>query len=158
MKTLLIAALFTTLCLPAWADVPCNGSLKDRSISDNIFVGKQCTLINVQVDGNVMLADGAKAILRNSHIDGNLESKGRFAQLVATNNRIEGNIQLERGKLTQLHNNRVNGNIQLKNNRGTLNISRNQVDGNLECENNATPPVGGRNTVQGDKTGQCRRL
>ncbi|WP_411684574.1 hypothetical protein [Acinetobacter indicus] len=138
MKTLLIAALFTTLSLPAWADVQCSGSLKDRSISDNIFVGKQCTLINVQVDGNVMLADGAKAILRNSHIDGNLESKGRFAQLVATNNRIEGNIQLERGKLTQLHNNRVNG--------------------NLECENNATPPVGGRNTVQGDKTGQCRRL
>lgn len=75
MKTLLIAALFTTLSLPAWADVQCSGSLKDRSISDNIFVGKQCTLINVQVDGNVMLADGAKAILRNSHIDGNLESK-----------------------------------------------------------------------------------
>ena len=142
----------------ALADFYCNVSLSQRHIDDNVAITKTCQLDQVTVKGNVMLYSGAQAVIKNSNIDGNLESKGQFSSVVAENNAIDGNIQLEKGQKIQLISNEVNGDIQLKENRSSILVSQNIVDGNLQCEKNSLQPTGGLNRVQGDKEGQCSRL
>ncbi len=105
-----------------------------------------------------MVHSGATANVLKSKIDGNLESKGNFSSVVATNNTIDGNIQLKEGQQVQLRNNRVDGNIELEKNRSNILVQSNVVDGNLKCESNSQKPTGGQNRVKGDKEGQCRSL
>lgn len=146
------------LSAPVLADVQCNGTIKNKTIDDNVKITQQCTLDRVTVKGNVMVHSNTKATILNSTIDGNLESKGSFNSVIAKNNTIDGNIQLEKGKTIQLQNNRVNGNIELKENRSSIQVTANQVDGNLKCESNSKKPTGGQNRVNGDKEEQCSHL
>lgn len=158
MKKLLVLSTLLAFSVPALADVNCNGTIKNRTIDDNVKIQKLCTLDNVTVKGNVMLHSNAQATIKNSRIDGNLESKGQFSRVNAQTNRIDGNIQLEDGRNIQLSSNRVDGNIQLKDNTGSIIVKNNRVSGNLECEDNRQKPTGGSNCVSGDKEDQCRHL
>lgn len=148
------------LCLSSasFADYHCHGSIQDRSIDDNISISHNCQINNATIKGNVMLHQGAQAVISNSSIDGNLESKGRFSSVQAQHNRIDGNIQLESGQTIQLTSNQVDGDIQLKKNTQKITVKDNVIDGNLQCESNRIQPIGGNNRVKGDKEGQCRRL
>ena len=158
MKKLILMSMLLGLSAPVLADFQCNGSIKNKTIDDNVKITQQCTLDRVTVKGNVMVYANAKATILNSTIDGNLESKGSFSQVTAKNNTIDGNIQLEKGKTIQLQNNRVDGNIELKENRSSIQVTANQVDGNLKCESNSQKPTGGQNRVKGDKEEQCSHL
>jgi len=148
------------LCLSSasFADYHCHGSIKDRTIDDNVSISQNCQIDNANIKGNVMLYQGAQAVISNTAIDGNLESKGRFSSVLAQHNRIDGNIQLEGGQTIQLTANQVEGDIQLKKNTQKITVNDNVVDGNLQCESNRIQPIGGNNRVNGDKEGQCRRL
>lgn len=158
MNKLILSTLLLGLSVPAFADFTCNGVIKNKTIDDNVKITQQCTLDNVTVKGNVMVHSGATANVLKSKIDGNLESKGNFSSVVATNNTIDGNIQLKEGQQVQLRNNRVDGNIELEKNRSNILVQSNVVDGNLKCESNSQKPTGGQNRVKGDKEGQCRSL
>ncbi len=52
----------------------------------------------------------------------------------------------------------VNADIQVFSHRHGINIANNRVDGNLQCKENVPAPIGGGNTVQGNKEDQCKRL
>lgn len=156
-KTFLTVILFS-LSTPLWADVICNGTLKDRSIDDNVKVVQTCQLNQVTIKGNVMVERGATLTMMQSKIDGNLESKGRFHKITATANNIDGNIQLKEGGSATIKQNRIEGNIELEKNSGTLSVQSNTVDGNLVCKENRSAPTGGQNRVEGNKEGQCRNL
>ena len=158
MKILFSAIALLTLSTLSFADYHCNGSIQNRSIDDNVSINKNCQLDNVNIKGNVMLYQGAQALISNSSIDGNLESKGSFSSVVARDNRIDGNIQLEEGQSIQLNSNQVKGDIQLKKNSQKIVVSDNIIDGNLQCESNQVQPTGGNNRVDGNKEDQCRRL
>lgn len=158
MKKILCALALMGSSSAVLADFYCNGSISNRHIDDNVAISKNCQLDQVSIDGNVMLYNGAQAVIKNSNIEGNLESKGQFSSIVAENNAIDGNIQLEKGQKIQLIANEVNGDIQLKENRSSILVSQNIVDGNLQCESNSQQPTGGSNRVEGDKEGQCRHL
>lgn len=158
MKKLFLLSTLIAFSVPALADFNCNGSIKNRTIDDNVKVHKQCVLDHVTIKGNLMLHSNSHTAIKNSTIDGNLESKGNFSQVNAHANRIDGNIQLEDGRNIQLTSNRVNGNIQLKDNSGSIVVKNNCVNGNLECEDNRVKPTGGTNRVSGDKEDQCRHL
>lgn len=158
MNKLILSSVLLGLSIPALADFNCNGVVKNRTIDDNVKITQQCTLENVTVKGNVMVHSNAQATLLNSRIDGNLESKGNFKTVLATNNTIDGNIQLKEGQQIQLRNNRVDGNIELEKNRSSILVQSNVVDGNLKCESNNQTPKGGQNHVKGNKEGQCRSL
>lgn len=158
MQKILITLALLGCSSVALADFYCNGTVSQRHIDDNVVISKTCYLDQVTIKGNVMLYSGAQAVIKNSNIDGNLESKGQFSSVLAENNAIDGNIQLEKGQKIQLLNNEVNGDIQLKENRSNIVVRENTVDGNLQCEKNSLQPVGGLNRVAGDKEGQCRRL
>ena len=158
MKTFFFTCALLTLSTLSFADYHCNGSIQNRSIDDNVSINKNCQLEHVNIKGNVMLYQGAQAVISNSSIDGNLESKGRFNSIVARDNRIDGNIQLEEGQTIQLNSNQVEGDIQLKKNTQKIVVSDNVIDGNLQCESNRIQPTGGNNRVEGNKEDQCRRL
>jgi hypothetical protein len=158
MQKILLTLALIGCSTATLADFYCSGNINNRHIDDNVAINKACHMDQVTIKGNVMLYSGAQAVIKNSSIDGNLESKASFSSVVAENNRIDGNIQLEKGQKIQLINNEVNGDIQLKENRSNIVVSQNTVDGNLQCEKNSLQPTGHSNRVNGDKEDQCRRL
>jgi hypothetical protein len=54
--------------------------------------------------------------------------------------------------------NDVRGSVKVEKNQGATEISDNDIGGNLACFDNAPPPVGAANRVEGNKEGQCRTL
>lgn len=150
------------LALPtAQADhVPCAGTLRGRIVGSNLEVrpGTTCVLLNVRVDGSVEVRRGGSVIIRNSTIDGNVDGRDGFRQITVTGSRVDGDLEAERGGSVTVENTRVDGDIELERNSGALRVSRVTVRGDLKCGDNARPPTGGGNRVDGDREGQCRGL
>jgi len=98
-----------------------------------------CVIKNSRIDGNIKVGTRADLRISGSRVDDDIQSKNHrwvIATNTTTNTTVDGNVQLERGQSATV----------------------NRVDGNLQCKSNRNALTGGRNIVEGNKEGQCRRL
>ena len=72
--------------------------------------------------------------------------------------RVDGSIQLKQGGGGKILRAVVGSDIQLFSNDGRFEVRHNRVEGNLQCKSNDPAPVGGNNTVGGNKEDQCKGL
>ncbi|WP_110239775.1 hypothetical protein [Nocardioides gilvus] len=165
--TLLSAGLLASSSTTAHADDRvCRGTIGKVTIDDNIVVprGATCTLTRTRVEGNIEVKGDGYLIARGVRVDGNIQgNKARRVAVRAWQGQrsvVAGNIQLKRGtRGGKILDTVVDGDIQLTSNRGKrFVVKRNVVDGNLQCKSNKPAPRGGKNRVEGNKEGQCRRL
>lgn len=178
----LLAAGVVATAAPAQADSrTCTGTLGKGTVDGDVIVpvGKKCTLRGTLVKGNVRVWKDARLHAVSARIEGNIQTD-RHRNVVVQKSRIDGDVQLRKGYQATLTSNVIDGNIQSSTNRGSqsarynrvdgdiqyfsnrparyIKISANRVDGNLQCKSNTRTPLGGGNTVNGDKEGQCARL
>jgi hypothetical protein len=178
--SLAVAALGVLVAETASAqDRVCRGVL-GRVLADNVTVpaGATCALRGTLVRGDVVLGRGSSLNADRAIVFGSIKGDGSRMLLVAGQTRvagsiewklsgeamllgalIDGDIKLEEntGRLTAIEN-VVQGDIQVEKNRSVIVIQGNRVDGNLKCHENVPAPTGSRNTVAGNKEGQCARL
>jgi hypothetical protein len=150
-----------------------------RVTVDNVVVpqGSRCVLTRTVVQGTVQVERDATLSARRVRVIGNVQ--GENARRVnVVRSRVGGSVQVMQGAAANVRNsvvthdiqydgnrsalrasrNRVGGSIQVFQNTGGVLIAFNRVDGNLQCKENAPPPTGGGNVVQGTKEDQCARL
>jgi predicted PilT family ATPase len=167
------------LAPPAAAEeTVCRGSM-GRVTVDNLVVpqGARCILNRTVVQGTLQVERDARLGARRVRVTGNVQ--GENARRVnVIRSRVGGSVQVKQGAAASVRNsvithdiqydanrsalrasrNRVGGSIQVFQNTGGVLIASNRVDGNLQCKENAPPPRGGGNVVQGVKEDQCAGL
>jgi predicted PilT family ATPase len=156
----------------------CRGSM-GRATVDNLVVpqGARCILTRTIVQGTLQVERDATLGARRVRVTGNVH--GENARRVnVIRSRVGGSVQVKQGAAASVRNsvithdiqydanrsalrasrNRVGGSIQVFQNTGGVLIASNRVDGNLQCKENAPPPRGSGNVVQGVKEDQCAGL
>jgi hypothetical protein len=156
-----------------------NGTTKDVVV---VPQNATCTLNNTNVEGNIIVNNGATLIARGVSVKGNIQSEGHARVNVVRStqrvSRVNGDIQVKQGSSATVTNVRIGGSLQVEQNngrfilsrniigsdlqananRGTgLTISFNNIDGNLQCQSNRPAPTGSGNTAS-SKEDQCARL
>lgn len=177
---LALAAGVAASAPPAFAEErACRGAIGSVTL-DNIRVPQnaKCTLTGTRAKGTVKVESGATLVAEDVVVIGNLQAENHRRVRVLDGSRIGGSVQIKQGGGATIADSRVEADIQLDANNGKLNIlrnvvggsvqavqndgqltiQRNRIDGNLQCKENSPAPVGGRNTVGGEKEDQCRRL
>ena len=149
-------------------DRTCRGTLGAVQVDGTVVVpqGATCTLVGTRVDGDVLVKSGASLYARGARIGGNVQAENHRTVVVrprtvgdrVVKSRVGGSIQLVQGGGGKLLSNVVEGDVQLFSNDRRFEVRRNVVGGNLQCKSNAPRPVGGANRVEGDKEDQCRGL
>lgn len=160
-------------------DVYCPPQLGAVTVDGNVLVTTACSLDGTRVKGNVLLYSGGSLVARDALVEGNIQAE--FSNSVdVERTRVIGSIQLDGlvGEFSRMAYNRVDGNIQLKDNRARLEVVSNEVSadvqafanlggvlvqdngigGNLQCKDNVPAPVGGSNSVSGNREDQCANL
>ena len=129
--------------------------VENRSFDDDVTVPQDlvCTFSNVTIEGNLVLAPGARVDATAGHVDGNvLVYPG--AEYVASGTSINGNVQAERANLVDIEDVQLNGNVQTwrtaslvvtggsaaniqpEKNTGMVTINDNRVDGDVQPKEN----------------------
>ena len=158
MKTYLWVAVSLLISSESWAALNCNSTIKNQSVRDDIKAGRNCTLENLIIHGDISVEKNANVILKNNMINGNIVAKKAFSQLNASDNTIQGSIRLESGQLVKLQNNQIKGSIHLHENKGHIFIERNHITGDLVCTKNSFSLQVNKNQIQGTQRDQCQRL
>jgi hypothetical protein len=151
------AATVDNLRVPERATCVLNGTFVEGTIKVETDATLRAT--SVRVIGNVQAEDAARVVVDSSEVGGSIQVKqGGGAEVRET--RVTGDIQLDEneGTTQQVADNDVNGSVQVMQNVGGVDISRNIIDGNLQCKENAPPPTGAGNEVQGNAEDQCETL
>ena len=159
-------------------ETTCRGTIGARTV-DNLRVpqGEACTLNGTRVKGTIKVERDATLKASQVTVIGNVQAENhKFVSLAGS--RIGGSVQFDQGGAFNVATTKVTGSIQVKANSGEsrlraytvnadiqvfshrdgINIANNRVDGNLQCRENVPAPIGGGNTVQGNKEDQCKRL
>lgn len=146
----------------------CRGMIGQQHLDGDVIVpkGATCTLAGTRVDGNVLVRGNATLVAKGVRVGGNIQAENHQRVVVrdrpvdgkVTKSRIEGSIQLKQGGGGTLLRTVVNADIQLFSNDGEFDVRGNRVGGNLQCKSNDPKPVGGNNTVEGNKEDQCKGL
>lgn len=158
MKQCLLLAATLILSTHSVAALNCNSTIKNQSIHEDIKAGKNCSLENLIIRGNISIEKNARVELKNNHIQGNLYSDNFFSEVKASDNIIQGNIQFQSGKNIQLENNQVKGSIHLIQNKGNISLASNHIAGDLICSKNSFNMQVVRNKVEGAQREQCQNL
>ncbi len=168
--------------LPATAaaeERTCRGTIGPQTV-DNLRVpdGATCTLEGTRVKGTVKVERAASLTARDIKVVGNVQAENAAKAVVKAGSAIGGSFQAVQGSRAELRSSRiegdvllddnsrplavtrnvVNGDVQAFQNTGGVEIANNRIDANLQCKENAPPPTGGGNVVQGNKEDQCKRL
>ena len=117
---------------------------------------------NIHVEGMI----GNKIVIIDNIVsNGNIKAiKNTIPRnlLIISNTINNGDIQVEKNQkgFIGINSNTLdNGNFQVnKNSEMRFGIWFNTLSGNLQCFENSLAPVGGSNTVDGNKDGQCTGL
>jgi hypothetical protein len=157
----------------------CKGTLGAVTV-DNLRVPQNatCTLYGTRVKGTIKVESNATLRARKVMVIGNVQAQNARLVLVTEKSRIGGSVQVVKGggatvadtfvngnilydenqaKLSVLRSD-VGGNVQVFQNTGGVLIRYNVIDENLQCKANSPAPIGGSNTVGGNKEDQCSRL
>jgi hypothetical protein len=133
-------------------DTACTGILD--GVHDSIVVpeGRDCTLVDAAVRGNIEVKSrGSLSIQGQSYVHGNVQSDG--------GHRIEGNFQYEESSgLLIAVGGLILGDLQMSKNTGGGIIGGNTIRANLQCKENFPAPTGSENDVGGSKEDQCAPL
>ena len=177
--------LSPTFVSTAHAATACTTTLSNTVITGGLVVpaGENCTLDNVVVNGGVRVEPGgvlfATGVFPSSRINGGLTATSPQSVYV-TAARITGEVTITQvggflnfsgntvgGSVTivgatnsgvkSVNGNTVRGNLVLQE-IADLNVFDNQVSGALRCSGNTPDPIGGNNTANGGKFGQCAAL
>jgi hypothetical protein len=151
---------------------------------DVVFVPQNatCTLNNTNVEGNIIVSNGATLIARGVRVKGSIQSEGHARVTVVRStsrvSTINGDIQIKQGRSATVTSARIGGSLQVEQNNGAFNFSSNtigsdlqanantgtgltirsnRINGNLQCQSNVPAPVGSGN-VAASKEDQCARL
>lgn len=181
---LLVAAFCGATLLGAVAaradDFDCPPARGVEVVDGNIIVVGVCTLDGTLVKGNVLLEDNGDLLAEDATIVGNVQTDGALRVRIHGSD-VNGDIQLTGvdgpghsevlaslvgGTLDiagnearfELRDNAVNSDLKANLNLGGVAIRGNDIGGNLQCQNNAPPPTGGDNVVDGNKEDQCESL
>ncbi len=102
--------------------------------ADDVICDSNCTLID-DVDGNVIVTDGATANLDGITVNGNVivETDSSVSIFLST---IEGNVQAEEAKGVNLADTDVAGDVQIKKSSGLVFVQASVVFGNVQIEEN----------------------
>lgn len=142
----------------------CDGVISGDTLG-NVVVpsGAFCTLMDVEVDGNIK-ADGAVDVeIVGGTIDGNVNIKHSTGMVDINGANIDGNLSITKSTLVSIivENSQVGGNVSIKKNGADIIFVRNDnaIDGNLSVVDNETvigfligSCVSGGNTVNGNVT------
>lgn len=179
-----IGALCATALMEASAaradDFDCPPSRGEEIIDGNVIVVGTCSLLGTLVKGNVLLEDNGNLLAEDATIVGSVQTDGaeqvRIFRTVVNgdiqltgidgpgisevlDSKIGGTLDVETNPATfELKRNDVNSDLKANGNTGGVAIRDNEVGGNLQCQNNAPPPTGGNNIVDGNKEDQCESL
>jgi hypothetical protein len=163
-------------------DTACTGILD--GVHDSIVVpeGRDCTLVDAAVRGNIEVKSrGSLSIQGQSYVHGNVQSDGgQYVRLVGgmvtiggnvhikkasdasgylPGTRIEGNFQYEESSgLLIAVGGLILGDLQMSKNTGGGIIGGNTIRANLQCKENFPAPTGSENDVGGSKEDQCAPL
>jgi len=88
-----------------------------------------------QLDGNLIIKEGAVAILNGSTIDGNIILEDG-AELKAKRIFVGGNIQSQGSDDVYVKKSFIDGDVQLDNNDGTIDILKSEIGGSIQLFNN----------------------
>jgi hypothetical protein len=162
-------------------EINCSGTLKGSFDNVNVPKGKNCTLLDSHLKGNVFVRNRASLKVYRTVILGNIQAEGaRFVRLFGTGVFVNGSVQIKYGTAPttinpgtrvggsvqyvensgylEIRGTRVGQDVQIFQNDGGASIYNNTVNGNLQCKQNNPPPSGGNNKVGGNKEDQCRRF
>ena len=176
------AALVAMLLSPAIAaaeERTCRGTIGARTL-DNVRVPQNatCLLEGTYVKGTVKVETNAALRAEGVRVIGNVQGENARRVAVVQGSRVGGSVQVVQGGGANVAGSRINGDIlyddnenalravsnriggslQAFQNTGGVEIRRNVIEGNLQCKENNPRPVGGGNTVGGNKEDQCARL
>jgi len=176
---LAIAALGALPSAAAAEETTCRGTIGAKT-EDNIRVpqGATCHLNGTTAKGTVKVERAATLRADGVRVIGNVQAEEARRVNVVENSRIGGSVKVVQGGAAKVADSKVNadvlydennrylkvvgnvvgGNVQAFQNTEGIRISGNAIDGNLQCKENAPPPVGGNNTVGGNKEDQCASL
>ncbi len=106
------------------------------------------------MEGNVIVASGARLEASGVSVDGNVQADGQAAVTVDGDSFVGGDVQVENGAAASVSSSDIDGNIQIEPNAGAIIVTDNIVGGDIQVNAN----TGGGNTVAGNKEGQCSGL
>ncbi|AUZ04229.1 hypothetical protein ADP71_04320 [Vitreoscilla sp. C1] len=149
MKKLIALTVFLLAANVAMANETCSSSIKNRTIQGDVRISGSCSLSEVNVRGDVIILPGATLTLTNSVVDGDVESRNRFKEVVMIKNTINGDVDLERGTRVRLVENTVHGNVDLEYTSGEAEFDRNRISGDLKIDKGQTSRLNA-NTISGD--------
>ena len=174
-----LAAIISMSTIAAAEEFVCNGTL-GAVTKDNVRVPQSATCImdGTRVKGTITVQRAATLRASRVVVIGNIQAENAKRVNVNRRSRIGGSIQVVQGGAAAISNSVIDGSIQLESNNrplsvigntvgadvqafqnsGGVEISDNSIDGNLQCKSNTPAPVGGGNTVQGNKEDQCAGL
>jgi len=188
MTPIIILSTSTLTSLPASSptslvieggDGTCQGFLGAVPVENlDVPQGASCTLDGTRVQGNIFVKNGASLMAQHVTVIGNIQAEGASLVAVLAGSNVGGSIQLKLGGSVRVEYVIVNGDIQLESNNGMQSAVGNQVGGNLQvfqngggtsiadntingslqCKENDPAPIGGNNSVQGNKEDQCAGL
>ena len=178
-STAIPVVLSSILVAPAYAHVDCEGEIRNREIDDNVAVAVPCTLINVEVDGDIDVFAGGSLIainvevdrniyandadyvdIRNSEIGNNIRLDDMVGDAsVIQDNTVGNDINVRRSRsYVEILRNFVEDDINLLDNDNLVIISDNIVEDNVDCRGNDPEPRGQNNQVAGEMRRQCENL
>lgn len=161
-------------------DTICNGSFIGGTV-DNVIAEDGCDMSETTVTGNVWIEEGAVAYFNYITVYGNFQTDGAQRVLLSFSE-VYGDVQIKNTNSAGVYETYVGGSIEAEENKGTgFSIFKNIVEGNvqankntgeyiyidsciiggnLQCDENDPPPFWwcNRNTVSGNKDGQCSNL
>jgi len=161
--SLMVAAAAGTVMAtaePAAAARTCIGSLKNTTVSGDLYVpaGSTCTAYGVDVHGSIQVARGATLRFSTGDVDSDVQGESAPHTVSVYNSTVEGDVQAKSARYVKVQGSVIGGDAQVEKNRYWQRIYGNTIGGNLDCTENNPAPVGSGNRVYGSKTGQCRGL
>jgi hypothetical protein len=156
-----------------------NFRCKEKGAELESPAGARCVLERTRIRGSLTLGPGVSVVATGVDVDGDVRADGaRVVELVAA--RVGGGVRFAQGGTARVAESAIAGELQLFSNDGelvasgnavggdlqafenvggpSLAIAGNTIGGSLQCAGNDPAPVGGDNTVDGDREGQCAEL
>lgn len=159
-------------------EINCVGTLRGTFDNVNVPRGRNCTLVDSHVKGNIFVRRNASVSVHRTTIVGNIQAEGaRFVRLHGNGVFVNGSVQIKYGTQASTINpgTRIGGSVQYVENDGFFKIMgaqvaqdvqvfendggasiyNNVINGNLQCKQNDPGPTGDNNRVGGNKEDQC---
>lgn len=121
---------------PAAAARTCSGSLKNTTVSGDLYVpaGSTCTAYGVDVHGSIQVARGATLRFSTGDVDGNVQGESAPHTVSVYNSTVEGDVQSKSARYVKVQGSVIDGNVQTERTVEGQHVVTSRVGGDIQSK------------------------